>query len=206
MKNRKFIIIAFVLLSAMVVGIGYAALTTDANITGSLGFGNVSSQFDTDIQLTGTPSIAMYNSNGTEIIGLTTDKLSASIDTGDPDEGAITAKAFTAVGQYVVAKYQVINNGSTNLAAQLAYTVASTSANLGYTHSEVYFTENATDALGTAASVSTTAYTLEPGDTCWVTIKIFCDLVPDEDTELAKSGTVVWTVTATSTDPASTTP
>ncbi len=201
MKNRKLIIIAFVLVSAMVVGIGYAALTTEVNVTGSLGFGNVSSQFDTDIQLTGSPEIAMYNVNDTEVTGLTTDKLSATFDGADPDEGAITAKAFTAVGQYVVAKYEIINRGSTNLAAKLDYTVSSTTTDVGYTRSEFYFTENSTDALETKAVVGEDAYTLEPGETCWITIKIFCDLVPDDDTELSKTGTIVWKVNAESTDP-----
>ncbi len=201
MKNRKLIIIAFVLVSAMVVGIGYAALTTEVNVTGSLGFGNVSSQFDTDIQLTGSTEIAMYNANDTKVTGLTTDKLSATVDDADPDEGAITAKAFTAVGQYVVAKYEIINRGSTNLAAKLDYTVSSTTTDVGYTHSEFYFTKNFTDALETKAVVGKDAYTLEPGETCWITIKIFCDLVPDDDTELTKTGTIVWKVNAESTDP-----
>ncbi|MBQ8566691.1 MAG: hypothetical protein IJ445_03805 [Clostridia bacterium] len=65
MKNRKTVVVAFLLVCCMILGVGYAALTVDLNLTGNATFnpGQAQNEFTEDIYLGN--SAVIEKSNGT---------------------------------------------------------------------------------------------------------------------------------------------
>ena len=95
MKNRKTVVVAFLLVAMLLIGVGFAQLTDQLLITGSAGVDADDSQevFDGDIYFSKVI-------NGT---GCTAEILS------DPDQGEITvtAGALKEVGNEVIATYTI---------------------------------------------------------------------------------------------------
>ncbi len=204
MTNRRGAIIAFALAAVMLVGIGFAAVVTEINLTGYIAFSGVNNEFDKDIQLvqgTGITSISMYEEDNTKIEGLAGDVLSASVDASDPDVGSITAKNFSKVGQYVIAQYKVVNHGKTKQAATLSIDVdtATSTADNNYFSVTKKF---AADDEGKPAAELTDTYELDPNEYCWVIITLKCDKVSTDTA--TDSGKIEWKINATSKDPAAT--
>lgn len=95
MKNRKIVVVAFLLIAVLLLGVGYAALTDTLTIDGSAGvdYDDTKEVFDGDIYFSKV---------------ISGDGCSAVIDS-DPDEGTITVNdgALKEVGDEVIATYTI---------------------------------------------------------------------------------------------------
>lgn len=68
MKNRKTVVVAFLLVCCMILGVGYAALTVDLNLSGNATFdpGQAQNEFTENIYLGESATITDSNFNGTK--------------------------------------------------------------------------------------------------------------------------------------------
>ena len=122
MKNRKTIIVAFMLIACMLIGVGYAALNDSLNITANIGATTEVSggEFDGNIKFT-DKSITKDDTN----------KASCVIDSAG-DHATITADGFTVANQSVVVLL-TITNSSTEFDANVTPSV-----NLDTQHTGVF--------------------------------------------------------------------
>ena len=96
MKNRKIVVVAFLLVSVLLLGVGYAALTDTLTINGSANVAadDVADAFDSNIYFSKV---------------ISGDGCNAVIDPNDNDKGTITVNsgALKAVGDEVIATYTI---------------------------------------------------------------------------------------------------
>ncbi len=193
MKNRKFIIIAFVLVSAMVVGVGYATLTDTLTINGDLEFSaaEINEAFDDDVFFKSV-SIKSADASGVEVNPNDTTKLSASVNANDPDKITFNAKNMWAQVDQTVTIVATIENTGTN-ADKDAILSVSVSAATG----DQYF--QAVSKVFTMADSSTVdvtnggTATLPVGQTCTLTIVFKCIELPTS----AATASVIYDLVAT---------
>ena len=163
MKNRKIVVIAFLVVASLLLGIGYAALTDTLTITGDLKADTSVSQpeFDADIYFSST-SVVLDN----------TGNQAASQILEGRDDAKITAQHFTTAGQKVKVKF-TINNDSTEFAARLT----PSALDLANGHEG---TENEHDVIFNVVwswdenSADQSVFDLQPGASkdLWVTIEL----------------------------------
>ena len=96
MKNRKTVIVAFMLIAVMLLGVGYAALNDELIVNGTAGVDvdDTKEVFDGDIYFSKV---------------ISGDGCAAVIDSADPDKGEITVTdgALKEVGNEVIATYTI---------------------------------------------------------------------------------------------------
>ncbi len=190
MKNRRIAICAFVLIAAMVVGIGYASLTDTLAVTGDLEMSQSSIQvaLDEDVYFTGV-EISIADSNGTALTPTT--GLSASVSSNDPDKITFSAKnVFTGIGDTVTI-VATITNAGTNAALPAKLSDPKVTAENGQNYFEgVSKTYSASSDTGADVQQSG----LPVGETCTLTIVFKVKAIPTVDVEHV---TVTYSVTAT---------
>ena len=112
MKNRRFVIGAFLLVAVLCLGVGFAALQQTLTVTGSLSYDTqlANEAFDEDVYFTGTPAI---NGTASDLNSIT-----AVIDDDDNDNLIITvsAGAFSAAGEAATVTVEVLNDSTDALA------------------------------------------------------------------------------------------
>ena len=170
MKNRKVVVIAFLVVAAMLMGIGYAALTDTLTITGDLKADTSVSQpeFDADVYFSST-SIVLDN----------TGNMAASQILEGRDDAKITAQHFTTAGQKVKVKFTIAND-STEFAARLtpsALNVTNGSEGTENEHESIFDVVWSWDEN----SVDQSTFDLQPGTSkdLWVTIEL--SVTPTEE-------------------------
>ena len=99
MKNRKTIVVAFLLVAVMLLGVGYAALTDVLDINGTADVSQAQAQesFNEDVYFTA----AVANQEGN----------TASVVTEDPDMASFTASTLKGKGDVVTFTFTIINEG-----------------------------------------------------------------------------------------------
>ena len=99
MKKRRSVVIAFLLIAALVMGIGYAALTDVLDITGSADVNQSAAEeaFNQDIHF----SAAVANEEGN----------TASINADNKDKASFTANTLQGKGDKATFTYTIINDG-----------------------------------------------------------------------------------------------
>jgi cytochrome c oxidase assembly protein Cox11 len=106
MKNRKTVVVAFLLVAVMLLGVGYAALTDVLDINGSADVSQDAAQdaFDEDIYFEKVEVLTKaQNAEGRDLNV-------ASISTGDPDQGNFTADGLKGEGDTAQFKFTIKNN------------------------------------------------------------------------------------------------
>ena len=163
MKNRKTIIVAFMLLACMLIGVGYAALNDTLNITANIGATTEVSgeEFDGNIKFTDKT-----------ITTDSTNKASCVIS-GAGDEATITADGFTAAGQTVVAVL-TITNSSTAFDAKVTPTVTLDTAHVGVFSASAVWVGGDDDMNGDEMTIAGN------GGTAQVQVTITLLTTPDE--------------------------
>lgn len=103
MKNRKHVVVAFLLVAAMLLSVGYAALTDvlDINGTADVNQGAVEQVFDTNL----------YFSNA-----VATNPDTARVNDDNPDKASFTINSLTTAGQTASVTF-TIRNANTDLDA-----------------------------------------------------------------------------------------
>ena len=136
MKNRKTIIVAFVLVACMLIGVGYAALSTRLDITGNVNVSkeSIDNQFAEDVYFCAGSFVAEGDSKFDVTSGLATQ------DQINPTTGGKTASAYftsnnlAAKGDYVIAKFTIANESDFDVAVTIAATKANGNANMSNTN------------------------------------------------------------------------
>ena len=102
MKNRRNIIVAFLLCACLIVGVGYAALTDVLDITGSADVNQSAAEeaFNEDIYF----SAAVANETGN----------TASVNADNNDKASFTANTLKGKGDKATFTYTIKNDGDLN--------------------------------------------------------------------------------------------
>ena len=145
MKNRKIVVIAFVVVAAMMLGIGYAALTDTLDITGSadVNVSELEKEFEEDIYF----SAAVANEGAPN---------TASVNADNNDKASFSAKSLVKKDDVATFTFTINNDSAHNVKVE-----PKLNATLGNTNSE-YF-EITSDWAGEAKTIAangTETYTL----------------------------------------------
>ncbi len=175
MKNRKSILVVFLLTAAMLMSVGYAALTDVLDITGSADVNQSAAEeaFNEDIYF----SAAVANEEGN----------TASVNADNKDKASFTANTLKGAGNQATFTFTIKNDG--DLAATVTPTLNATAGN---TKPE-YF--------AITSDWNGTAKTLEAGGSLTYTVTVKLLQTPTETI----SGSFLIELTATSVDPQPTT-
>ena len=132
MKKRNLVIVAFMLVAAMTIGVGYAALSATLTITGDASFHvqNVTDAITEDVYFSNAE--VMDGTGGTHTMHnetLVTDIAAVDGTYGNPGNNAVkfTVKTLEQVGQSVTFVYTITNANDANVSADL--TLETTSIN-----------------------------------------------------------------------------
>ncbi len=153
MKNRKTILVAFMLVAVMLIGVGYAALTDTFTITGSAEVKTDLSQneFDEKIYFFSATAPRTEDGNTTGTSGVVD---TASVNANDDDKASFSVKSLALKDEYAVFTF-VIKNDS-EFAATIAIKTNPTN-NTGYFDTVVEFPDgNTISAHGTLTVTITT--------------------------------------------------
>lgn len=125
MKNRKTVVVAFLLSAVMLLGVGYATLTDVLDITGSADVNQSAAEeaFNEDIYF----SAAVANETGN----------TASVNADNNDKASFTAKTLKGAGDKVTFTFTIKNDG--DVAATVTPTL---NATLGNTNVEYFDIES----------------------------------------------------------------
>lgn len=145
MKNRKIVVVAFLLIAVLLLGVGYAALTDTLDITGSadVNVSDLEKEFEEDIYF----SAAVANEGAPN---------TASINADNNDKASFSAKSLIKKGDKATFTFTITNDSD--------HTVTVTpklNATMGNTNTEYFSIES--DWAGAAKTVaphSTITYTL----------------------------------------------
>lgn len=157
MKNKKTVVVAFLLAAVMLLGVGYAALTDVLDITGSADVNQSAAEeaFNDDIYF----STANANEAGN----------TASINADNNDKASFTANTLKGKGDKATFTYTIVNVGDVD-----AVVTPSISSNTNQDYFTVYSDwEGAAKALAAGGSVTYTV-TIELLETPTETISGSC--------------------------------
>ena len=144
MKNRKIVIVAFLLVAMMLLGVGYAALSDTLDITGSADVNQSAAEeaFNEDVFF----SAAVANEAGN----------TASINADNNDKASFTANTLKGKGDKVTFTFTIKNDGDVD-----ATVTPKLNATLGNTNSEYFTISSDWDgAAKTLAAHSEVTYTV----------------------------------------------
>lgn len=144
MKNRKLVIVAFLLVAVMLLGVGYAALSDTLDITGSADVNQSAAEeaFNEDVFF----SAAVANEAGN----------TASINADNNDKASFTANTLKGKGDKVTFTFTIKNDGDVD-----ATVTPKLNATLGNTNPEYFAISSDWDgAAKTLAAHSEVTYTI----------------------------------------------
>ena len=101
MKNRKTVVVAFLLVAVMLMGVGYAALTDVLDITGSADVNQSAAEeaFNDDIHFALNGAVANEAGN------------TASINADNNDKASFTAKTLKGMNDTATFTFTIVNDG-----------------------------------------------------------------------------------------------
>ena len=127
MKNRKTIVVAFMLCAVMLLGVGYAALTDVLDITGSVDVNQSAAEeaFNEDIYF----SAAVANGIGTPN--------TASVNADNKDKASFTVNSLKGAGDTATFTFTIVNDGDLDAKVTPAF-----NASLGNTNPDYFDIES----------------------------------------------------------------
>ena len=183
MKNRKIVVVAFLLAAVMLLGVGYAALTDTLDITGSadVDLTGLNEEFEEDIYF--LSAVANEGSPNT-----------ASVNTDNNDKASFSAKSLKEKGDTATFTFTIVNKS-----AHEVVVTPKLNATLGNTNTE-YF-EITSDWNGESRTIPATTDDANPS-TITYTVTITLKKDPTE----AISGSFLVELTAVADNAATTNP
>ena len=114
MKNRKTVVVAFLLVAVMLLGVGYAALTDVLDINGSADVSQEAAQdaFDEDIYFSSAIVKEGYEADG---------KNTASVAQSDPDQANFTADGLKGDGDKAIFIFTIKNDNDVPAVVQPSF-------------------------------------------------------------------------------------
>jgi hypothetical protein len=100
MKNRRNIIISFLLCACLIVGVGYAAMTDALDVTGTVDY-NMDDAFDSLIEFTGATAVHSGTSSVTDD--------TASINRDNSDKVSFTVNSVKSANDAAYFYFQITN-------------------------------------------------------------------------------------------------
>lgn len=148
MKNRRIAIVAFLMVAALTLSFGYAAVSNVLDISGSAGVsaGVAGDEFNEDIYFTGV--VDASDSVVASITDATTYGYTANINTNNNDKGAFTVSGLKNKGDKVEITYEIKNDSLHEATVAIKGTATNTSDKFGI---DYYF---GTEDVKTASIVS----------------------------------------------------
>ena len=208
MKNRKIVVIAFTLVAVLLLGVGYAAVTDDLNITSHVktNIEAIQGDFQLDVRFKDSSGTIIRDdtnpSNDPTFIGRAHAKVDSVNDTS-LDTAVITAENFTATGQKVQALFTIVNY-SKDFAAKVAPNLTATfvASGEGAAHDPVFSLEwewydtDAAAGTGSQNPVTLAAWDGVSEDSAKTAV-ILVTITLDEAPDIEHSGTFTLDITAT---------
>ncbi len=170
MKNRRLIIVSFVLVAAMVVGVGYAALTDTLVIGGNIEVERsvAVNALNNDIYFTENCSMTLLDDAGNSKATPADALFNIARDPTDTSNDTLkftVEKVFTSVGEQVKIVAEITNTGeNTNQAAVLSISTATANGD------EYFRAVSKTFSTSSTSNSDVTTDGLPAGETCTVTI------------------------------------
>ncbi len=129
MKNRKIVVVAFLLIAVLLLGVGYAAVTDTLTIIGNahIDMGQVETTFDQNIYFS---AAVATSSTGT---GTTDDVASFT-----PDDATFTANKLAIVGEKSVFTFTITNDGNVDAVISVNATKLSGDTNPSNSNTEKF--------------------------------------------------------------------
>ena len=157
MKKRRSVVIAFLLIAALLMGIGYAALTDVLDITGSADINQSAAEdsFNEDIYF----SAAVANQDGN----------TASVNKDNNDKASFTANTLKGKGDKATFTYTIVNEGDLD-----AVVTPAISSNTNQTYFKIYSDWDGQPKTLTAGGSVTYTVTIELIETPTETISGSC--------------------------------
>ncbi len=170
MKNRKFIVVAFMLIACMIVGVGFAELTDVLNLEGDAEVSHVNAEnaFDGDV----------YFSAVSEGSGYTAEILSTN-----PDKGNFTVTGLEGIDDSISITFTIKNDS--DLAAQVSMDANNTTSTRAEYFSATY-------------SIGASGVTIPAGGTQDITVTITLLQTPILAENQTISGTFTYELDVTS--------
>jgi len=161
MKNRKTVIVAFLLVAVLMLSVGYAAVTNVLDIQGSVAVSASAAedQFNEDIYFTGVVkdgSTLVESVIASDDLGYT-----ANINTNNPDKAQFTVTGIKQTGENQTITYRIKNDSAHEASVTLKTLTNTNDAHFGF---DYYF-----GAPGTQTA------TIAAGGTVDVTVKVSLD-------------------------------
>lgn len=179
MKNRKFIVVAFLLVAVMLLGVGYAALTDTLTIIGNahIDVDTANKTFDDKVYFSDS---AASSSTGTGT--------SADVASHTADDATFTANRLATVGQKSVFTFTITNDSNVDAIISVNPTKLSGDGNPSNSNSDKFTVEYSyPDGMTIAKNGGT--------------IKVVVTVTVREPVTSATSATFGIELTATSVDP-----
>lgn len=119
MKNRKSVIVAFLLVAAMLLGVGYAALTDDLSIgvTAGANLDDYTEEFQEDIYFSAVSAVTYSNSKTTGASAIIDEANDATKDTGKIE---VAAGTLVNKGDSITVTYTIKSDSDLNATVTLA--------------------------------------------------------------------------------------
>ena len=132
MKNRRTVVVAFLLCAVMLLGVGYAALSDTLDITGSVDVNQSAAEeaFNEDVYFS---AAVANNIDGTDNAGGNT----ASVNADNNDKASFTIKSMKGAGDVATFTFTIKNDGDVD-----ANVTPSFNASLGNTNPEYFDIES----------------------------------------------------------------
>ena len=128
MKNRRTVVVAFLLCAVMLLGVGYAALSDTLDITGSVDVNQSAAEeaFNEDVYFS---AAVANNIDGTDNAGGNT----ASVNADNNDKASFTIKSMKGAGDVATFTFTIKNDGDVD-----ATVTPKLNATLGNTNPEYF--------------------------------------------------------------------
>ena len=175
MKNRKTIIVAFMLVACMIVGVGYALVvnTMDIGGTASVSREEAEKAFNQDIYFSGVVVGGVLKSEG--VVAGDNKGYTANINTNNNDKAQFTVTGLSSQDDSVEIIFRVENKGDLN--ADLIV-VSHTNSNPTYFNVDYYVGSDEIDVDDTENNFYTLDAKADPGDdNTYVDIKVVVTLL-----------------------------
>ncbi len=179
MKNRKIVVVAFLLIAVLLLGVGYAALTDTLSIIGNahIDVGEANKTFDEKVYFSASEATS---STGT---GTTADAVSHSAD-----DATFTANKLATVGQKSVFTFTITNDSNVDAVISIAANKLSGDVNPSNSNAQKFTVEYSyPDGMNIAKNGGT--------------IRVVVTVTVKEPVTSATSATFGIELTATSVDP-----
>ena len=153
MKNRKTIIVAFVLVACMLIGVGFAALSTRLDITGTTNISKefIDEEFSNDVYFVSGEFVAgEYDIDS----GKATQDSVIPASNGRTASASFTSNNMAAKGDFVIVKFTIKNESDFDVAVSITEAKANGNANMSNTNSAQFKFEIAYEQNGTYMDIN----------------------------------------------------